>query len=112
MSRGNSKKRPVVVIQVAGGVADYQAVGSDAAVQVIHIDWDNIEEGGDPIGQLVEINSLLVQLRKVSRDVPDDPPGYLKRIIGQLEDARRNCQEMILELEREASVRRGGVGRP
>ena len=107
MSKGISKIRPVVLIQVAGGVADHETVGPAAAVQVIHIDWDNIEEGSDPIGVLVEINSLLTRLRKVKREVADDPSDYLQRAIDQLEAARRNCQEAIIEMEMEAAREQG-----
>ena len=93
------KDIPSLIIQVAGGVADYQLVPCSAEIQVVHIDWDNVTSGDDPIGQLVEINGWIKEVKKIERRVPKSPVGYLQRLLEQLEDAKRNCQEMILEME-------------
>jgi hypothetical protein len=86
------KQKPVIVIGVEGGVADYQVVPHDAPVEVIHIDWDDLKEGEAPVDQIEE---LIAKVKAAKDSLPDDPQGYLKGILEQLEEAKENAEEAL-----------------
>lgn len=100
------KLKPIVIIGVEGGVADYQVIPHDAPVTVIHIDWDNLKEGEAPADQVEEIEGLIAKVKTAKDNLPDDPEGlssasYLKGILEQLEEAKENAEDMVCLLPSE-----------
>ena len=77
-------EKPVVIVVVEGGVADYRVLPS-AAAKVILVDWDNLKCGDVPVAVMTE---LLEELREAAK-THSEPEGYLKNIVLELEAQRR-----------------------
>ena len=81
-SHSNKKecKNPTVLISVSGGMAEYRLFPSQAKVNVIRIDWDNLkerqEDGVENICELIDRVKAL----------PDDPVRAKRSYLANLKD--------------------------
>jgi hypothetical protein len=51
------------------------------------IDWDALKEGNDIGDARRDANRLLRQIQALKGKLPDEPPGYLDGVLGELQDA-------------------------
>ena len=87
-------KKPIIIIGVKGGIADYQTIPPNA-VEVVHIDWDNLKDGLTPDEQVDEAQALMVRIKELMRTAPNQPWGYLKGLLEDLQDARDKAQKEV-----------------
>jgi len=92
------KHKPVVVIQVEGGVASCQAVPPGSA-EVVLIDWDSLKEGVEVKDALRDAKRLHRQVKALRAKLPDEPPGYITGVLRELKDTLDGLKEALESTE-------------
>lgn len=85
----DTRARPLVLVQVSGGIADTEVYGD---VRVVHIDWDNVEgESGQPPDEQDSINDVrdLLEDEEIPEGVRVDIRTSLKRALRWETDMER-----------------------
>jgi len=87
--------RPVVIIGINGGVADYQAL-PPGSVDIVLIDWDNLDVGEHADYIVDDINVLIAKVRTLQRTFKEDAPkGYLASILKNLRGCKKSVEALI-----------------
>jgi hypothetical protein len=87
--------KPLVLIGVEGGVADYEVFPTEEDVNILLIDWDNLEVGPveDVRAMLARVVVELPDTFQFKRDIIDD----LERLIAAAEEVPREVEGTTTE---------------
>jgi hypothetical protein len=88
--------KPVVIVGVEGGVADYQTIPSNSA-DVILIDWDNLKEYGEPKKAMEQAKEQRTKVAAVLKRTK--APAMRKYLKGILDDLDGTIESIEVDLK-------------
>lgn len=84
--------KPIVIVEVTGGVAEVTTINAEDEVDVIQLDWDNIKAGqfdSDELQTLFdEVDALLPEDEEIK-------PNILSTLTDEIDEARKREQAQL-----------------